>query len=248
MKVITFNIRNADDNNGHSIAERAPRLKTILDKYDGDIVCFQEVTPIWLKIIEEDYFSKYHIFNKFRCKAGPIEGSAILWKKNKFTELDNGYFWFSNTPWVESLGDDYLYHCHRMCQWINLKDNISGKEFYIFNLHFGFGDDYQVQSVNLIKQSVDALEAKNVIITGDFNAQRNSAAHNQMIKFFTDVNDITKKYQGNTYHAYGEEQGKHIDYIFISSDTIKAEDYIVIDDLIDGKYPSDHYGLSIDLE
>ena len=37
MKVITFNIRCKDDQGGNSIAERAPRLKTILDKYDADI-------------------------------------------------------------------------------------------------------------------------------------------------------------------------------------------------------------------
>ena len=50
MKVITFNIRCKDDQGGNSIAERAPRLKTILDKYDADIIGFQEVTEKWMPL------------------------------------------------------------------------------------------------------------------------------------------------------------------------------------------------------
>ena len=40
IKVVTFNLRCANDPDGHSIDERAPRLKTVLDRLDaaGDVV------------------------------------------------------------------------------------------------------------------------------------------------------------------------------------------------------------------
>lgn len=44
-KVITFNIRYTDDPNGNSIAERAPRLKKVIDGRDPDLIGFQECTP-----------------------------------------------------------------------------------------------------------------------------------------------------------------------------------------------------------
>ena len=48
MKVVTFNLRCGNDPNGNSIEERAPRLKAVMDRYDADLVGFQEVTPAWM--------------------------------------------------------------------------------------------------------------------------------------------------------------------------------------------------------
>ncbi len=247
MKVITFNIRCGDDDNGHSVIERAPRLKVILDKYDADVIGFQEVTPEWLEIIEKDYSDEYYIFNQYRSKDYAVEAETVMWKKQKFTFVDKGYFWFSKTPWVESLGDDALYHCKRICEWAILCDKETDKEFCYFNLHFGFGDDYQVESARLIKSTADIIGVKNVIITGDFNMQPTSPAYAEMTSHYADVNQLTAKYEGTTYHNYGKVKNGHIDYCFIS-ESVRAEKYQLIDDLIDGKYPSDHYGILFELE
>ena len=42
MITISFNIRCANDPDGNSIKERAERLKAVLDKYNADIIGFQE--------------------------------------------------------------------------------------------------------------------------------------------------------------------------------------------------------------
>ncbi len=121
MKIITFNVRCANDENDNFIDQRAPRLKAVLDKYDGDVIGFQEVTPYWFDIIQRDYSDEYCIFNKFRSKEKSVEGCTIMWRKDSFTCVDSGYFWFSKTPWVESMGDDARYHCNRICQWALLR-------------------------------------------------------------------------------------------------------------------------------
>ncbi len=246
MKIITFNIRCADDENGHSVDERAPRLKSILEKYDADIIGFQEVTPKWYEIIKNDYASKYEIFNKFRCHELP-ESAPILWKKDVFKCLDQGYFWFSETPWVESFGNDVKYHCKRICEWCKFLEIKTGREFYYFNTHFGFGDEYQIQSVDLIKRTADILSAKAFVITGDFNMLPSSAGYKRMTQFYTDVNTLITNYTGTTFHKYGKVNDEHIDYCFINEDTVSAEGYRMIDDKIDGKYPSDHYGILFEL-
>ena len=55
LKIISFNIRCCDDADGHSIPERAPRLKKVTSMYDADIIGFQEFTPPWEKFIKEYY-------------------------------------------------------------------------------------------------------------------------------------------------------------------------------------------------
>ena len=82
MITISFNIRCANDPDGNSIKERAERLKAVLDKYNADIIGFQEATPEWLDIIKKDYGEKYEIFNRYRDSAN-LESTPILWKKER---------------------------------------------------------------------------------------------------------------------------------------------------------------------
>ncbi len=249
MKVISFNIRcTNDDPDGHSISERAPRLFKILKEESADVIGLQEVTPVWLELIKNELSAEYEIFNKFRSLEGWREAEPILWKKSRFEMLDSGYFWFSDTPWVESLGSDYLYHCNRICEWVLLFDKKTDKKHYHFNLHFGFGDDYQVESVELIKKTFDLMPIKNAVITGDFNMKPDTPAYKKMTEYFTDANSLTAKYSGTTYHGYGKENNEHIDYCFITVGTVSATDYRVLDKTFDGKFPSDHFGLQLELE
>lgn len=246
MKIITFNIRCADDPDGHSIDERAPRLKEILAKYDPDIVGFQEATPKWLNYITEYYGENYEIFNKYRSSANS-ESVPIMWKKDKFDCIDKGYFWLTETPWIEYWGDE-KYRYKRICMWVRFVEKATQKEFYYFNTHFGFGDPEQLLSVDLICKTAKLMNAERFAITGDFNMTPESKAYTAMTKQFSDVNMITERDMGTTFHGYGKEGvNEHIDYCFITPETITANGSKVIYDMVDGKYPSDHYGILFDL-
>ncbi len=247
MKLITFNIRCANDVDGNSIDERAPRLKLILDKYDADVIGFQEVVPEWYDHIQKDYSEKYEIFNKYRSLINP-EGLTVLWKKDKLSCIDSGVFWFSDTPWAESKGNDSLCGCKRICQWVLLEDISRGKRFYFFNVHFGFSPDYQAESVHLIKKTAELLNAKNIIVSGDFNMKPESLAYAEMLKYFVDINSVTANYTGKTFHKYGAEGiDSHIDYGF-ADDGIVPSGYYLINDMINSKYPSDHYGIMFEFD
>ncbi len=247
MKIITFNIRCGDDRDGHSIIERAPRLFNILRKHTPDVIALQEARPIWLELLNEGFSNDYYIFNKYR-DLNPPESSPIFLKKASFNLLDKGYFWFSKTPWIESLGDDALYHCKRICEWVKLEDKITQQQLYVLNLHFGFGDNYQVDSVRLLKETTDAFQTNNVVICGDFNMKPDSLGYKEAVKYYVDVNTVTADYKGTTFHNYGTVFDSHIDYFFIKKNGLKPLSYVLLDETFEGKYPSDHYGLMAEFE
>ena len=178
-----------------------------------------------------------------------MESTPIVWKKDKFRLIDYGCFWISDTPWVESIGKDEI-KCNRTVLWAKLSEKESDKEFLYFNTHFGFGDECQTYSVKLIKKTVDVLKADAFIMTGDFNMVKSDLGYKEMLKHFTDVNSVTAKDGRTTYHGYGmisKEEEKQIDYCFINGG-IEPKSCRIIDDLVGGKYPSDHYGIFFELD
>ena len=245
LKVISFNIRYCDDKDGHSISERAPRLRKVMEKYDADIIGFQEFTVPWEKEIEK-FFPEYDIYMLYRSKS-ELEAAPILWKKDKFELVDKGNFWLSDTPEVESRGWDELYNCWRMCEWVILKDKESGKLFTHMNTHYGFGDKGQTDSSKLMYEYSKKISSNPTFLTGDFNMRPTSLGYAEMVKNFTDANAVTANDRRTTYHGYGRVNDEHIDYCFVN-DKIKPLHLELIDELVDGKYPSDHYGVYTVLE
>ena len=245
FKIISLNIRCCDDKDGNSIAERAPRLAEIMGKYDADIIGFQEFTVPWEKEIEK-FYPEYEMYNKYRS-VHELESAPILWKKGMFECLDTGYFWLSDTPEVESRGWDSLYNCWRMCEYVILKHIESGKVFTYMNTHFGFGDKGQVDSANLIYEYSKKISQNPTFITGDFNMRPTTLGYAEMVKHFTDVNSVTANDRRTTYHGYGKTDDAHIDYCFVD-DKVKPVSLKIIDETIEGKFPTDHYGLFIKLD
>ena len=247
LKVISFNIRCCDDANGYSIPERAPRLKKILSDLNADLIGFQEWRPAWEEHIIKYFGEDYVIFNKIRSEEDN-ESSPLLWRKDKFECIKTGYFWLSDTPEVESKGWDEIYDCYRMCVYAILRDIKTDKTFTFMNTHFGFGDKGQVSSVQLIYDYSKKISDFPTIIVGDFNMTPHSVAYKKMTEFFTDINAVTIKDMRTTFHDYAPEKfvsedvKEHIDYCFISED-INPIMHRIIDETVDGKFPSDHYGL-----
>ena len=248
LKIISFNIRCCDDKDGHTIIERAPRLAKVTMPFDADVIGFQEYRPLWEEHIEKYYGDKYEIFNKYRCSEKP-ESAPILWKKDKFELLDKGYFWLSDTPEEESRGWDERFNCKRMCEYVVLAPKDGGKPFTFMNTHFGFGDNCQTKSARLIYDYSEKISDNPTFVTGDFNMRPDSAGYAEITKHFTDVNTVTARDTRSTYHGYAPEAhtDQHIDYCF-TDEKIKPLSWECIDGTVDGKYPSDHYGLFIRLE
>lgn len=249
FSIISFNIRCCDDADGYSIEERAPRLSKVIADYDADIIGLQEFRPAWEKHISRYFGEEYDMFNKYRCETTDIESSPILWRKEKFECLKTGYFWLSDTPEVESKGWDELFDCYRICEYVILRDKASGNCFTVMNTHFGFGECGQVKSVRLIEAYAERISSYPTVIVGDFNMTPASLGYSEISKIFTDVNTATVNDLRTTYHGYHPEKhpNSHIDYCFVNK-AVRPVSQKIIDDLVDGMFPSDHYGLHAKLE
>ena len=246
INAISFNIRYCDDADGNTICERAPRLKKVISKYDADVIGFQECTPPWEPILQDYYSAEYDIFGKHRGEDD-VESAQILWRKDKFDCIKTGYFWLSDTPDVPTREWDELCHCYRICIYAILEDRRDGKRFVVMNTHFGFGDKGQIKSVELVYDYSIKISPYPTFVLGDFNMKPDSAGYAAMTAHFTDAN--VARDLSPTFHGYFREKAKpaHIDYCFVDQNVIPV-DQKIIDDLVDGKCPSDHYGLSITLQ
>ncbi len=243
LNFVSFNLRCCDDPDGNAIVERAPRLEKILDPIDSDVIVFQEIRPKWVPEIDRIFADKYERFLCYRSVEKP-EGLITLWKKDWFECAEKGHFWFSDTPEIESLGWDEKYHCPRICSYTVMKEKGSGVSFLVMNTHFGFGFDGQVRSAKLIESYRKRYTNMKAIVAGDFNMLPESPAHLELQKTFLDVNEVTVRDRRATYHAYAPspKQKSHIDYIFCD-ESVSPKSFRILDESVDGKYPSDHFGI-----
>ncbi len=241
LKIISFNIK-CGGSGEHAIPVRAPLLKTILDQYDADLVGLQEATPDWMECIERDYGEEYAILNQYRAKDS-LESTPLLFRKSRFECLDHGHFWLSETPSIESgVWDNYGYN--RICVWAKLFDKQEGTTVAFFNTHYGFGDENQLKSGNLILKYIEAMKADACFLTADFNMYPHSPGYKLLTDHLVDVNMATVQDTRFTYHGYKPEGRTHgaIDFCFVTPNVTPIT-YKRLDDTVNGQLPSDHYGI-----
>ena len=251
LRVVSFNIRCCDDGDGHSIPERAPRLAAVLGPLGADVMGLQEYRPEWGPFLQEYFGGNYGMYNRYRCTSGAElpESTPILWRKDRFVCRETGCFWLSDTPEKESKGWDELYDCHRICVYAILEDKNTGEAVTFMNTHFGFGDNGQVKSVELVHRYSRQISDHPTVIVGDFNMEPDRPGYQRMAELFTDANEATVRDRGCTFHGYQPDGShvEHIDYCFMGPG-VQAQDFRILRDTVDGKYPSDHYGLFAKVE
>lgn len=187
VNVMSFNIRY--DNPEDSMNNWKFRKEWVANAvrfYDVDIVGMQEVLRNQLEDLRQR-LPEYGVVGVGR-EDGKEKGeySALWYRKSRFTLLDSGNFWLSETPEVAgSKGWDGA--CERIASWAKLKDAVSGKEYLALNTHLDHvGVVARREGVNLILEKLNELGGElPVIVTGDFNSEPES----DVIKNITDSNN-----------------------------------------------------------
>ncbi|MBQ8893642.1 MAG: endonuclease/exonuclease/phosphatase family protein [Clostridia bacterium] len=250
FKIMTFNVRCTDDPNGHSIQERAPRVKATIEKHDPDIVGMQEVVPAWHTIFTETMTEKYEVITHYRS-ATNLEGLTILYKKGAFELIDEDFFWCSETPEKESKGWGATFP--RICTWARLKHKSTGREIIFFNFHGEYNDTFAEGSCNLILKEASRYPKAAAFLLGDFNLSTSMSGYTYFASYFdearTILNDPTSGiFEGTRPGGYpnpgaAEEVLSAFDYVFHQEDKAEAVDYIIDRTRFDGYFASDHYAV-----
>lgn len=248
-RIVSFNVRYKDDDYG-SVEGRSKLICAALEQYAPDSFGVQEATQQWLDIFAEN-LTDYACVGQMRDALEDAEASAVYYLKDKYTLLDSGTIWLSDTPDV--FGSKYEGSgCARIATWATLKNNSTGKIYTHINTHLDFNyETVQSAQIKVLKAKIEELKAKGypVVCTGDFNSQEGSAAYNDMTALMNDTKYLAKKSdKGATYKDYGRNvfSTKPIDFIFVS-EGVEVDTYKIIDERIQMMYLSDHAGLCADV-
>ncbi|MBL3657525.1 endonuclease/exonuclease/phosphatase family protein [Fulvivirga sediminis] len=169
VKVLSFNIQQPYNTNWDG---RKGNVANIINSNQPDVIGSQEAHAYMVDYIKSQC-PGYASYGRGRECNGSGEGSFIFYKSGKYSvdESNSGSFWFKDNSGACGSGWDPNYN--RICTYVRLIENSSGKAFYIFNSHFPTPElsSARSKSAKLLSQKVNDRNIKDpVILTGDFNS------------------------------------------------------------------------------
>lgn len=247
----SFNIRLDTPRDGNNAWQyRRDMVNDLIRFHEFDIFGVQEAFRHQLDDICR--MQEYAVTGTGRDGGSQGEHSAIIYRKDMFTLLDSGDFWFSETPHKVSKGWDATC-CNRICSWGKFRHNESGKEFYFFNSHYDHqGKVARRKSSELLLEKIREIAGDApVFAVGDYNAEPQSEPLVTLLK----SGELLDAYQTTmvppygtvgTFHNYKLEGPfeKRIDHIFHTKG-ITIRKYATLNETPGGRFPSDHYPIMV---
>ena len=243
----TFNIRyETSRDSGNLWTDRKAYVTGLIRFHGFDVFGTQEGLSNQLEDIQQQLpeYARYGVGRDDGVSKG--EHAAIFYRKDRFSLLQSGDFWLSETPEKPGFGWDA--RINRICSWVKLQEKQTAKIFYCFNVH------YDHQAITARRESSKLLLAKiktiagdaPVVVTGDFNGSYNTEWY-QLIANSGIVSDTYRQvkhpYLNNgTFQNFGRSftTGDVIDHIFVTRH-FSVKRWGVLTDSYHGKFPSDHF-------
>jgi len=231
---------------------RANLIRDDINEVKPDIIGFQEATWMHYGYLQ-DILEGYDSVITYRDDFILSEGCPIFYRTDKFSLINKGSFWLSETP--EVMSKDWNSACYRVCSYVILKENKTNKELVVFNTHLDHvSDEARINGINVVLDKIKEFGGKPSILMGDFNAKVGSATINAAYEVFDDAhnvadNNLQEGFKEATYQGWGEKlNNKRIDYFMVSKEGIDVNTYDVLDRTHDGIYASDHFPIYIEIE
>jgi endonuclease/exonuclease/phosphatase family metal-dependent hydrolase len=257
---MTFNIRYGTANDGENHWDK--RKEFLIETIKGfgpDLLGTQETLGF-----QRDYLAQQlpeHATLGVGRDDGKDQGEmmALYYKKARFTKLDEGHFWLSETPqtpgsksWDSSLP--------RMVTWVKLRDRQRemAAPIVFLNTHFDHrGPQARLHSAELIRGRTSELgKGCSIILTGDFNSGEGSPPYKALfagegeqaspvIDCYRAVHSQRAQNEGTaTGFKASATSGVRIDWIGCSRDW-KIMSAQIDRTERDGRTPSDHFPVEV---
>lgn len=260
IRVVSYNIRYDNSGNGLNAWPFRKEKVAMLLRFNGaDIFCVQEALANQIADLAQA-FPEFDHYGPAREDSGPGGGehNPIFYNSNKFSLLSSGTSWLSDTPDIPGSKSPSA-ALPRIVSWVELKENGTGKKFYVFNTHFDhIGEQARIEAAKIVTAKLSTLPAESrIIFTGDFNTTSGTGP----ITIITNPDNkivMTDSRQLAKYPPLGPdftfagwqlagEPGNTIDFIFVSK-PIRVIYHVVIATHSRGVYPSDHLPVLVELE
>ncbi len=254
MNILTYNIRfNNPSDNENAWPKRSQEVIRLLKTHKADLFSVQEA--LYDQIMNLKDGMKGFDYVGVGRDDGNINGefSAIYYNSIRYIVLEDGTFWLSKTPKVPSKSWDAA--LNRICTWARFRENETHKSFYVFNTHFDHqGVIARKKSALLILKKISQIVDRKdpVILTGDFNLtpeEKPLVLIRQKLKDSRQVSRDVPKGPLGTFNGF-DFQSKlesRIDYLFVNK-YVEVNSYTVLTDSKDGRYPSDHLPVLIEVQ
>ena len=226
------------------------RASLVMDDLQAEapgIVGFQEATR-WQYDYLVDSLPEYDSVITYRDESVIAEGCPIFYHTGRFSLVDKGSFWLSETP--EVMSKDWNSACYRICSYVILTDKSSGKDFVVFNTHLDHvSDEARINGIGVVLDKIAQFGGLPAVIMGDLNAQEGSATYISATENFLDARyEAGETVDTFTFHGWGDaERQKRIDYFMVSKTGFSVKRYAVLNTPRDGVWPSDHAALVLEV-
>ena len=265
-KILTCNIRVAlpeDDQAGFGWNARKDICIDVMRAEKPDIMCLQEVLEVQNEDLKRAFpnFFSYGFegpeMDAFKEGYHGIAKNPIFFSKSRYELVAASQYWLSETPLVAG-SKSWDTARARNVSWVRLRDKKTGRELRIVNTHLDHKSQpaREMQVKMIVDEAAQYQADLHQILTGDFNA----GAANKVCDIvkaggwkdsYTSIHGNTEP--GATTHGFKGENnpkkdtGRKIDFIF-SLGNVKALSSAILKGHKDGRYPSDHYFVSAELE
>lgn len=260
----SFNIRYYNTADTYSWAMRRGAVMKFINTEKPDFLAMQEVCQVQGQYIVEnmDECFGYYGVGKFggELPEADDEGVFVLYRKDRFTLKDKGFFWLADPhDRCPELNDDgwsyssWQSRFPRTVVWIEVEDTWhSGQSVWFFATHYDNVSSYaRTRSSNLIVEQIHSLTGIDgdlkgasmpVILTGDFNTDLNSSELSSVRLAMNDArtqSPVTEPSQ-NTFNNFTDAGVSIVDHVFYGGNISPAQ-YDVVTEDYGVKYISDHW-------
>jgi endonuclease/exonuclease/phosphatase family metal-dependent hydrolase len=181
------------------------------------------------------------------------EASPLGFDRRKFALVDSGMFWLSPTPTMPSKGWDAAYN--RVATWARLRVQGRREAILAINTHWDhIGVVARQESAAQIVKWIEAnaKRCERVMLFGDFNSGIDTEPLRQLREAgLRDAREASKSPPfgpGATFNGFKnpDPEAHAIDHFLLGRE-IEVNRYLVLAQLIDGRWPSDHFPVLVDV-
>jgi endonuclease/exonuclease/phosphatase family metal-dependent hydrolase len=250
VRVVTWNILCGSERgmpwSRHGWAVRKEALRSSLETIRPDVLCVQEALPEQVEAVEGMLPGHRRVGVGRDDGRSAGEHCAIYFDSGRFQELGGGTFWLEEP--ADEPPSTTLLGPKRICTWVRLRDQRSGRCVRVYNLHLYLTESARLRSDRLIRDwiaSGDPTDA--VLVAGDFNATPDASSRRLFeewgLKPSAELAGASPRTP--TYQFYGI-RFRSLDEILVNHGW-RVVSRRVLDMKPGNTFPSDHFGVMADL-
>lgn len=255
FRIATFNVHYISPQQTKMVwAERRSAVVEALRDMSADIVAFQEMETFVggsgnPENQQLDWVLQYLPEYRAAAVGDPRDYPStqpIIYRADRFTPLDQGYFFYSAAPDVMYSRQWDGGHAY-FSSWVRFQDRLNERSFYVLNMHNDYSSrSNRIKTTELIVQRMQPwLEnGTPIVVLGDFNAP----GWFSEVGAIRDLGFTLAPSAGSTFHF---NRGWHL---FPAIDHLLFKGFQQLGNTerlsrqYDGVWPSDHHPVYIDLQ